>query len=71
MFSFVFLSMIFLDFIFVDFDKILDNFIYLFGNFWGNYFLPTLHSRYGNVTIDILAVVPLQRQFQGLSWSTT
>jgi 5'-3' exonuclease len=41
------LSTIFVDFIFVDFDKILDKFIYFFGIFLGNYFLPTLPSWYG------------------------
>ena len=39
--------MIFVDFIFVDFDKMLNRFIYLFGIFLRNYFLPTLPSRYG------------------------
>jgi hypothetical protein len=38
------LSTIFVDFIFVDFDKILDNFLF----FWGNYFLPTMPFWYGN-----------------------
>jgi hypothetical protein len=58
MFSFVFLSTNFVDFIFVDFDKIPDKFIYLYGIFLGNYFLPTLPS--GTV------VLPLQLCVKGL-----
>jgi hypothetical protein len=46
------LSTIFVDFIFVDFDKILDKFIYLFGIFWGDYFMPTLPSWYGNLAVQ-------------------
>ena len=49
--------MISVDFIFVDFNKILDKFIYLFGIFGGNYFLPTMPSRYGRPQTKIGAVI--------------
>ena len=38
--------------LFVDFDKILNKFIYLFDNFLGNYFMPTLPSKFGMLVCD-------------------